>query len=144
MTKKSLAHPPRKQAGPRHDERRKRGSVQHPAPILPSGGHGLPGRAAGTRRTGNGSLGKEVAGTVGTSEQPFLYPHPLTLACDHAEAERIRLADSEAYSSMCATWGRLGDLTTYYRYGPSWFRLLALRRWERVSPADLEAARERR
>ena len=73
----------------------------------------------------------------------FLYPHPLTLARDHAEAERMRLADSAAYSSMCATWGRLGGLTTYYRYGPAWFRMLALRRWERISPADLEAARER-
>lgn len=76
--------------------------------------------------------------------QVYLYPHPLTLARDHAEAERIRLADSVAYSSMCATWGRLGGLTTFYRYGASWFRLLALRRWERISPADLEAARERR
>jgi hypothetical protein len=89
-------------------------------------------------------LGKEVAGAVVTSEQPYLYPHPLTLARDHAEAEKIRLADSAAYSSMAATWGRLGGLTTYYRYGPSWYRLLALRRWERISPADLEAARERR
>jgi hypothetical protein len=89
-------------------------------------------------------LGKEVAGAVVTSEQPYLYPHPLTLARDHAEAERIRLADSGAYSSMCATWGRLGGLTTYYRYGPSWYRMLGLRRWNRISPADLEAARERR
>ena len=89
-------------------------------------------------------LGAEIAGAVVKSEQPYLYPHPLSLARDHAEAERIRLADSAAYSSMCATWGRLGGLTTYYRYGPSWFRLLALRRWERISPADLEAARERR
>jgi hypothetical protein len=76
--------------------------------------------------------------------QVYLYPHPLTLARDHAEAERVRLRDSAAYSSMCATWGRLGGLTTYYRYGPSWFRLLALRRWARISPEDLEAARERR
>jgi hypothetical protein len=80
----------------------------------------------------------------GAGGQLYLYPHPLTLARNHAEAERIRLADSEAYSSMCATWGRLGGLTTYYRHGPSWFRVLALRRWERISPADLEAARERR
>jgi hypothetical protein len=73
--------------------------------------------------------------------QHYLYPHPLTLARDHAEAERIRLADSAAYSSMCATWGRLGGLTTLYCCGPSWFRLLALGRWELISPKDLEATR---
>jgi hypothetical protein len=80
----------------------------------------------------------------GARGQVYVYPHPLTLARDHAEAEAIWLADSTAYSSMCATWGRLGGLTTFYRYGPSWFRLLAERRWEQISPADLEAARERR
>jgi hypothetical protein len=74
--------------------------------------------------------------------QLYLYPHPLTLARDHAEAERIRLADTAAYSSMCATWGRLGGLTTYYRFGPSWFRLLALRRLGKIDEADLEAARD--
>jgi hypothetical protein len=77
----------------------------------------------------------------GATGQVYLYPHPLTLARDHAEAERIRLADSAAYSSMCATWGRLGGLTTLYRCGPSWFRLLALGRWELISPKDLEATR---
>ena len=42
----------------------------------------------------------------GAKGQVYLYPHPLTLARDHAEAERIRLADTTAYSSMCATWAR--------------------------------------
>jgi hypothetical protein len=52
----------------------------------------------------------------GAKEQVSLYPHPLTLARDHAEAEGIRLADSAACSSMRATWGRLGGLATCYRY----------------------------
>jgi hypothetical protein len=100
---------------------------------------------AGTRGTGNGSLGKEVAGAVVTSEQPYLYPHPLTLARYHAEAERIRLADSAAYSSMAATWGRLGGLSTFYRYGREHFRLLALHRWGNATAlADLTARMERR
>jgi hypothetical protein len=77
----------------------------------------------------------------GATGQVYLYPHPLTLARDHAEAKRIRLGDSAAYSSMYATWGRLGGLTTYYRCGPTWFRLLALGRWELTSPKDLEATR---
>ena len=40
-----------------------------------------------------------------------------------------------------ARWGRLGGLTTLRRYGSDWFSLLALRRWGRISPGDLEAAR---
>ena len=76
--------------------------------------------------------GKDLAGG-----QLYLYPHPLSLARNHAEAERVRLADSAAYSSMCATWGRLGGLSTLYKYGPSYFRLLALRRWEKVGPEVL-------
>ena len=71
----------------------------------------------------------------------YLYPHPLSLARDHAEAERIRLADTAAYSSMCATWGRLGGLTTLYRYGPEHYRTLALLRWGRITAAELNAAR---
>ncbi len=71
---------------------------------------------------------------------PYLYPHPLTLARNHAEAERIRLADSAAYSTMYATWGQLGGLSTYYRYGPAYFRLLALRRWK-ITKADLASVR---
>ena len=76
---------------------------------------------------------------TGSTEQLYLYPHPLTLARDQAEAEaeRIRLADSAAYSSMCATWGRLGGLTTFYRYGPAYYRLMARRRWEKVTAEDL-------
>lgn len=75
------------------------------------------------------------------SEKVYLYPHPLTLARNRAEAERIRLADTEAYSAMCATWGQLGGLSTYYRYGPGYFRLLALRRWGRISAGELRALR---
>ena len=35
----------------------------------------------------------------GARGQIYLYPHPLTLARDHAEAEWVTLADSAAYSS---------------------------------------------
>ena len=78
-----------------------------------------------------------VAPTSKGAEQLYLYPHPLTLTRDRAEAERIRLADSAAYSSMCATWGRLGGLTTFYRYGAHYYRLLARRRWEKATAEDL-------
>ena len=40
-----------------------------------------------------------------------------------------------------ARWGRRGCLRTLELYGRAWFALLALRRWGRISPADLEAAR---
>ena len=38
-------------------------------------------------------------------------------------------------------WGRRGGLATLRRYGTDWYALLALRRWGRISPADLDAAR---
>lgn len=72
-----------------------------------------------------------------TTEGLYLYPHPLTLARDHAEAEKVRLADTAAYSEMCRTWGSLGGLTTLYRYGTPWFSALAARRWNRISAEAL-------
>ena len=77
----------------------------------------------------------------GARGQVYPYPHPLTLARDHAEAERIRLADSAAYSPVRATRGRPGGLTTLYRCGPSRFGLPALGRWELISPKDPAAPR---
>ncbi len=41
-------------------------------------------------------------------------------------------------------WGARGGRETLRRYGSSWFALLALRRWGRLSAADLEAARPSR
>ena len=38
-------------------------------------------------------------------------------------------------------WGSWGGRETLRRYGPRWFALLARRRWGRISPAELEAAR---
>ena len=38
-------------------------------------------------------------------------------------------------------WGARGGRETLRRYGTEWFALLALRRWGRLSPEDLEAAR---
>ena len=74
----------------------------------------------------------------------YLYPHPLTLARNHAEAERMRLADSAAYSAMCATWGQLGGLTTFYRYGSDYFRLLARRRCGKATAEELAEYRASR
>lgn len=79
--------------------------------------------------------------TKDNAEQLYLYPHPLTLARNRAEAERARLADTAAYSAMCATWGHLGGLSTLYAYGPAYFRLLALRRWGKATTDDLASAR---
>jgi hypothetical protein len=38
-------------------------------------------------------------------------------------------------------WGSRGGRETLRRYGSDWFSLLALRRWGRLTPEDLEAAR---
>jgi hypothetical protein len=45
------------------------------------------------------------------------------------------------HASDWQRWGRRGGLATLRRYGSDWFALLALRRWGRITPADLEAAR---
>jgi hypothetical protein len=38
-------------------------------------------------------------------------------------------------------WGARGGRETLRRYGSSWFALLALRRWGRITASELEAAR---
>jgi hypothetical protein len=50
--------------------------------------------------------------------------------------EEHRTNHSEA--SDFVRWGRRGRLATLRRYGTSWFSLLARRRWERVSGAELD------
>jgi hypothetical protein len=58
------------------------------------------------------------------------------------EASTVLLARDEhrnGHQSDWQRWGRRGGLETARRYGSSWFALLALRRWGRISPADLDA-----
>jgi hypothetical protein len=38
-------------------------------------------------------------------------------------------------------WGARGGRETLRRYGPGWFVLLARRRWGRIGPEELDAAR---
>lgn len=52
--------------------------------------------------------------------------------------EEHRAAHSEA--GDFARWGRLGGLKTFHLYGPGWFMLLARRRWEKITAAQLEEA----
>jgi hypothetical protein len=53
------------------------------------------------------------------------------------ERERHRLIHETDWQR----WGRRGGLAVLRRYGSDWFALLALRRWGRITSADLEAAR---
>src|SRR5918998_355887 len=53
------------------------------------------------------------------------------------ERETRRLVHGEDWRR----WGARGGRETLRRYGPRWFALLARRRWGRLSPEDLEAAR---
>ncbi len=52
-----------------------------------------------------------------------------------------REAHRNGHEGDFARWGRLGGRETFRRYGSSWFALLALRRWGRITAADLQAAR---
>jgi hypothetical protein len=53
------------------------------------------------------------------------------------EREKHRLL----HESDWRRWGARGGRETLRRYGADWFSLLALRRWGRITAADLEAAR---
>jgi hypothetical protein len=53
------------------------------------------------------------------------------------EREKHRLI----HQSDWRRWGARGSRETLRRYGPGWFSLLARRRWGRISPEELEAAR---
>jgi hypothetical protein len=60
---------------------------------------------------------------------------------EHSTVELEREKHRLLHESDFARWGRRGGLETVRRYGRSWFALLALRRWKRITPAELEAAR---
>ena len=53
------------------------------------------------------------------------------------EREKHRLL----HESDWRRWGSRGGRETLRRYGSSWFALLALRRWGRITAAELETAR---
>jgi hypothetical protein len=53
-------------------------------------------------------------------------------------ADEHRVAHSEVGDFV--RWGRLGGLETLALYGPGWFVLLACRRWEKITAAQLEEA----
>jgi hypothetical protein len=53
------------------------------------------------------------------------------------EREKHRLLHNNDWKR----WGSRGGRETLRRYGADWFALLALRRWGRITAADLEAAR---
>jgi hypothetical protein len=53
------------------------------------------------------------------------------------EREKHRLI----HEGDCHRWGARGGRETLRRYGSAWFVLLARRRWGRIGPEELEAAR---
>jgi hypothetical protein len=56
------------------------------------------------------------------------------------EREKHRLL----HESDWRRWGARGGRETLSRYGSSWFALLALRRWGRITAADLDVVRTTR
>ena len=54
-----------------------------------------------------------------------------------------REAHRLVHASDWRRWGRRGGRETLRRYGTGWFALLALKRWGRITAADLDAARAR-
>ena len=70
---------------------------------------------------------------ISRSELEELVDHSAELL----ERERHRLL----HEGDWRRWGARGGRETLRRYGADWFALLALRRWGRITAADLEAAR---
>ncbi len=68
--------------------------------------------------------GEDLEALVGASEMAL-------------EREEHRLL----HASDWRRWGSRGGRETLRRYGAGWFSLLALRRWGRITAAELEAAR---
>ncbi len=73
---------------------------------------------------------------------------PVEIAREDLEAlvaASTEVMEREKHRLLHATdwqrWGRRGGLSTLRRYGSDWFALLALRRWGRITAADLDAAR---
>ena len=48
---------------------------------------------------------------------------------------------AETFEEVRTAWARLGGRTTLHRYGTAWFSALALRRWDKLTPEELAAAR---
>jgi hypothetical protein len=74
-----------------------------------------------------------VSVEIARAELEELIEHSMVLL--EREAHRL------IHESDWQRWGRRGGLETARRYGRDWFALLALRRWGRISLAELEAAR---
>jgi hypothetical protein len=73
---------------------------------------------------------------------------PVEIAREDLEAliaSSTEVLDKERHRLLHASdwqrWGRRGGLSTLRRYGSDWYALLALKRWGRITAADLEAAR---
>ena len=59
------------------------------------------------------------------------------------DASTVELSGDEhrdAHAGDFARWGRRGGTATLARYGAGWFRLMARRRWEQITPEALSEA----
>ena len=73
---------------------------------------------------------------------------PVEIAREDLEAlvasSEVRLEREEhrlVHEGDWRRWGARGGRETLRRYGTEWFALLALRRWGRIAPEDLDAAK---
>lgn len=82
-------------------------------------------------------------------EEAYRYGVDPDISCEELaaliEGSTVELEGKEHRVSHSAAgdfvrWGRLGGLETLRRYGCSWFALLARRRWQKITAAQLEEA----
>lgn len=69
------------------------------------------------------------------AEAQQLYLWPKIGVCETPEEATIH------YSAICASWGRMGGLSTLDKMGTGWFRALAQFRHSRISRSKLNEIR---
>ena len=101
------------------------------------------------RANRNGELaGEGIQAWVECEMEAMRWRVPIEISRDDLEAlvrasEVVleREAHRLVHHSDWRRWGSRGGRETLRRYGADWFSLLALRRWGRITAAELEAAR---
>jgi hypothetical protein len=68
---------------------------------------------------------------------PDISREELEALIEGSTVELSRAEHRDGHSCDFVRWGRRGGLATLRWYGTSWFSLLARRRWERISAAEL-------
>jgi hypothetical protein len=86
---------------------------------------------------------EELAMRHGLGDTNFLTREELAERIERSCIELAREQHRQAHAADWREWGSWGGRTTLARYGQSYFRHLARRRWRRITAEELARLRER-